>query len=102
MARLERSAIDAALATLDGWTYEEGALTRTVKFATFPDALTFLVRLAFEAEAADHHPDATVSYRDLTLRYVTHSEGGVTDRDVEGARTASRLLAGRGGGGQPT
>lgn len=93
MPRLDRSAIDTALATLDGWTLAGDAFERTVKFPSFADAVAFLVRLGFEAEAADHHPDVRLSYRELTLRYVTHSEGGITERDVEGARRASRLLA---------
>lgn len=93
MPRLDRQAINAALATLDEWSLKDGALARTTKFPAFPDAVAFLVRLAFDAEAADHHPDVALSYRELTLRYVTHSEGGITERDVEGAKTVNRLLA---------
>jgi 4a-hydroxytetrahydrobiopterin dehydratase len=43
-----------------------------------------------DAEAADHHPDITINYRRVTLSFSTHSEGGVTLKDVDGARMADR------------
>jgi 4a-hydroxytetrahydrobiopterin dehydratase len=46
------------------------------------------MRLAFDAEAADHHPDLLVSYKRVTVTWSTHSEGGVTEKDVAGARQA--------------
>jgi 4a-hydroxytetrahydrobiopterin dehydratase len=54
--------------------------------------MAFLLRVAFEAEAADHHPDVTIHYRRLTLSYWTHTEGGVTTRDITGARTADAVF----------
>jgi 4a-hydroxytetrahydrobiopterin dehydratase len=92
MPRLDQPAIDAALATLDAWAHRDGALVKHITFPGFPDAVAFLVRLAFDAEAADHHPDVELRYRNLTLRYVTHSEGGITDRDVAGAAMIDALL----------
>ena len=35
---------------------------------------------------ADHHPDVTINYRRVTVSFTTHSEGGITAKDVEGAR----------------
>ena len=57
-----------------------------------PDAVAFLVRLAFDAETADHHPDVLINYRRVTLTCnSTHSEGGLTEKDFAGARTAEAL-----------
>jgi 4a-hydroxytetrahydrobiopterin dehydratase len=92
MARLTDGQIDEALGRLDGWTRQGSALVKTLTFPSFPDGVAWLVRLAFEAEAADHHPDVTISYRRLTLSYSTHSEGGVTQKDIDGAMTADRLF----------
>jgi 4a-hydroxytetrahydrobiopterin dehydratase len=50
-----------------------------------------VTRLAFDAEAADHHPDILISYKRVTLTYSTHSEGGLTQKDVDGARKADAL-----------
>ena len=48
-------------------------------------------RLAPEAESADHHPDILINYKRVTLTYSTHSEGGLTTKDFDGAATADRL-----------
>jgi len=68
--------------TLDSdWREAGGALERTFKFASFPDAIAFVNRLAELAEGENHHPDIAVSYRTVTVRWTTHSAGGITDRD---------------------
>lgn len=72
------------------WNETDGALERTFEFASFPDAIAFVNRLAELAEGANHHPDIAVSYRCVTVRWTTHSAGGITDRDRElAAATAS-------------
>jgi 4a-hydroxytetrahydrobiopterin dehydratase len=95
MPRLSDADIEDALATLPGWSRQGEALERLFTFPSFPDAVAFVVRLGFAAEAADHHPDLIVNYRRVTVRYSTHSAGGITEKDVEGARTADRLAPGR-------
>ena len=45
-------------------------------------------RLVPGAEAADHHPDLTINYRRVTVVYTTHSAGGLTEKDLAGARMA--------------
>jgi 4a-hydroxytetrahydrobiopterin dehydratase len=82
------------LKALAGWELHEASIRRTFTFAGFPDALAFVVRLGFDAEAADHHPDILVSYKRVTLTYTTHSEGGLTDKDFAGAAAASTLADG--------
>jgi 4a-hydroxytetrahydrobiopterin dehydratase len=88
MPRLSDAEVDAALRTLSGWRRDGNALVRQYTFAGFPDAIAFVTRLAFDAEAADHHPDLHVSYKRVTVSWSTHSEGGVTEKDVQGARQA--------------
>jgi 4a-hydroxytetrahydrobiopterin dehydratase len=93
VARLTDQGIAEALAGLPGWERHGETLQKTFVFPSFPDGVAFLVRLAFEAEAADHHPDVSIRYRQLTLSYWTHVEGGITAKDVEGAGVADRLAA---------
>ena len=57
------------------------------------DAVDFVARLVPHAEAADHHPDITINYRRVTLVYTTHSAGGLTPKDFDGARMADRVAA---------
>ena len=90
--RLTDSEIQERLATLDGWTLEGTAIRKQYTLGGFPDAVAFVARLAFDAEAADHHPDILINYKRVTLTFSTHSEGGLTDKDVEGARKVDSLL----------
>ena len=72
----------------DGWQERDEALEREFEFPSFPEAIAFVNRVAELAEAENHHPDIAVSYRRVTLRWTTHSAGGITDRDRElAART---------------
>jgi 4a-hydroxytetrahydrobiopterin dehydratase len=92
MARLTEDQIRGELARLDGWTLDGNAIRKQFTFAGFPEAVAFVQRLVPEAEAADHHPDVTINYRRVTLSYSTHSEGGLTAKDFEGARMADRKV----------
>ena len=76
---------------LKGWTLDGDTIRKEYAFGSFREAVSFVVRLAFEAEAADHHPDVTISYRKVTLVYSTHSAGGLTGKDFEGATAADRI-----------
>jgi len=93
MALIDDNQVDEALQQLSGWVRRGNRIEREFEFEGFTDAVSFLVRLAFDAEAADHHPDVTIHYRRLTLAYWTHDQGGVTSKDIEGARNAQRLAA---------
>jgi len=88
MALLAGDDIDAALRDLPGWRYADNAIVKEFTFAGFPEAVAFVNRLVPGSEAADHHPDLAVSYRRVTVAFTTHSEGGVTAKDVAGARLA--------------
>jgi 4a-hydroxytetrahydrobiopterin dehydratase len=89
--------IQQRLSGRQDWTLEKGALVRTFTFAGFPDAIAFVTRLAFDAEAADHHPDLEISYKRVTVRWSTHSEGGVTEKDFKGVEQADSAAAARAG-----
>jgi 4a-hydroxytetrahydrobiopterin dehydratase len=89
--RLSEDEIREAVGSLGGWTRQGDAITRQFTFAGFPDAIAFATRLAFDAEAADHHPDIAINYKRVTLTYSTHSEGGLTAKDIEGARAADAI-----------
>ena len=88
---LSQAEIEQGLKTVNGWALEGRAIRKRYTFASFPDAVAFVNRLAPEVEAADHHPDIHISYKRVTLTYSTHSEGGLTTKDFDGAATADRL-----------
>jgi 4a-hydroxytetrahydrobiopterin dehydratase len=73
------------------WREIDGALERTYELASFAGAIAFVNRVAELAEAENHHPDIAIAYRKVTLRWTTHSAGGITDRDRELARLSDGL-----------
>lgn len=74
------------------WVERDDALERQLVFDGFREAIAFVDRLADLAESANHHPDIVISYRNVTVRWTTHSAGGVTDRDRELAARTDELL----------
>ena len=91
--KLSPTEIDQRMKTLQGWRLEGNEITKQFTFAGFPEAVAFVDRLAPKAEAADHHPDILINYKRVTLTYSTHSEGGLTGKDFEGAATADTLAS---------
>lgn len=87
--------VDAAVRDLEGWERADGALRRSVKFGAFLDGIEGVRRVAEHAERKDHHPDIDIRWRTVTFALVTHSEGGITDKDVEMAREINELLGDR-------
>ena len=91
MTRLTDDQIREELKRLDGWALEGNAIKKQFTFKGFPEAVAFVNRLVPGAEAADHHPDITINYRRVNLSYSTHSEGGLTFKDFDGAQMAERV-----------
>ena len=90
---LTAAEIDAALAGLPGWSFAGDALAKDFKFGSFRGAMAFMVRVGFEAEAMDHHPDWTNVYNRVAIRLNTHDAGGkVTAKDVELAKKIQALV----------
>jgi len=79
--RLSESEIEAGLTNLNGWELRDGRLRKQFTFRTFLRAIVFVNSVAYLAESAGHHPDITINYNRVTLRIITHSAGGLTDRD---------------------
>jgi 4a-hydroxytetrahydrobiopterin dehydratase len=79
------------VSTPEGWNETGGALERTFELPSFAEAVTFVNRVAELAEQEGHHPDIEISYKKVTLRWTTHSAGGITDRDYELARRSDGL-----------
>jgi len=91
MPKLSRGEAEQRFQKLTGWALEGDAIRKQYTFANFPDAIAFVNRLAPRAEAADHHPDILINYKRVTLTYSTHSEGGLTAKDFDGAAMADTL-----------
>ena len=91
MTKLTDSEIGKKLATLPGWKYDAGALTREYVFPDFAVAFAFVARLALMAEKANHHPDIDMRYNRVRVGLLSHDSGGVTGRDISMAEAISKL-----------
>ncbi len=90
MSILTEQQVEQQLNKLQDWALEGRAIRKQYTFSDFPAAVAFVNRLVPDAEAADHHPDIVINYRRVTLIYSTHSEGGLTQKDFDGAAMADR------------
>jgi 4a-hydroxytetrahydrobiopterin dehydratase len=79
------------MADPEGWGEVDGALEREFEFPDFRGSMAFVDRVAELAESENHHPDIRISYNRVTLRWWTHTAGGVTDRDRELAARSAEL-----------
>jgi 4a-hydroxytetrahydrobiopterin dehydratase len=84
-----------ALAAMPGWTWDEAgqAIRRRFRFRDFSEAFGFMTRVALAAEKADHHPDWSNGWNRVDIALTTHSEGGVTAKDVALARAIDGFAA---------
>jgi 4a-hydroxytetrahydrobiopterin dehydratase len=84
--------INQACARLEGWTSSQDGLTKTFKFGSFREALSFMVRAGFEAEELNHHPEWTNVYNRVVVKLTTHDAGDkVTAKDVALAERLEKI-----------
>ena len=67
----------------EGWAEVEGALQREFRFNDFAAAIHFVNRLAEVSEEANHHPDISIQWNRVVVRWWTHTANAVTNRDAE-------------------
>lgn len=88
---LSEPEIAEALRGLPGWARAGSAITRTFRFAGFPEAVAFVDRLVAPAEAAHHHPDLLVNHNKVHVTLTTHDAGGLTRKDFDLAKAIQGL-----------
>ena len=74
-----------------GWAEREAALERDFQFGSFVEAIAFVNGLAELAERENHHPDISIRFSLVTVRWSTHTAGAVTDRDRQLAALTDEL-----------
>jgi 4a-hydroxytetrahydrobiopterin dehydratase len=80
--QLNDAEVAAWLAAHPGWERDGDEIRRQFERASFADAIAFVVRIGFLAEAADHHPDLDIRWRTVVVALTTHDAGGLTDLDL--------------------
>lgn len=93
----------AAVEGLDDWRFLLGAIHAHFRAGSFSSAAALVATIAEAADAADHHPDIDVRYRDrVHVVLTTHAAGGLTTLDTQLAAQISRLAAAAGASAEPT
>lgn len=81
------------LALVNGWRLVDGAIEKRFDFPDYHHTIGFVNALAWIANAEDHHPDLALSYGHCTVRFNTHSVGGISINDFICAAKADALVA---------
>jgi len=88
---LSRSKAREEVSKLGNWTVRRSVISKKFVFVDFARAMRFVNRVAKLAEAANHHPDITISYNRVKLALTTHDEGGLTMKDFRLAGRINKL-----------
>jgi 4a-hydroxytetrahydrobiopterin dehydratase len=93
-AKLTGTARSDALTALTQWKEVPGrdAIKRDLKFKDFSQAWGFMCRVALEAEKADHHPEWSNVYNNVSIVLSTHDAGGVSEKDVALAKFIDSIV----------
>lgn len=89
---LSKDRISQELQDLKGWTHENDKISKEYQFENFREAMSFITRIAFEAEEQVHHPELFNVYNTVSISLSTHDAGGkVTEKDIKLAKTIESL-----------
>ena len=83
---LSNEQLEQFLIELAEWRIKDEKLFRVLRFKDFNKAIEFMNQVAITAEAMDHHPEWSNVYNKVEIYLVTHSEGGITQLDIDLAR----------------
>ena len=92
MALLAQTEIQSTVDKLDGWTYSDNAIHKTITFDSYMDGIQFVNQLAEHAEAINHHPDLTIGWCKVGVIFTSHDQGGVTDQCIAMAKAVHSIL----------
>ncbi|MBI1336990.1 MAG: 4a-hydroxytetrahydrobiopterin dehydratase [Phycisphaera sp.] len=97
----EQEITERLASELPHWEYRDGWVRRKYKTIGWPYTLLVVNAVGHIAEAACHHPDLSVSYGEVTVKLMTHSAKGVTDKDFELAKLIEQHVTWLPGEGSP-
>ena len=78
---LSRKQIVEYLKQIPGWKLKRGVIEKTFSFKNFYETIAFVNAMAFIANSQNHHPDLEVGYNKCSVKYSTHSVGGLSKND---------------------
>lgn len=92
-AALAAADVAVLLAQVPGWAVVDGALQRQIANSDYARLLSFVNAVAWLAQREDHHPELQLSWGRCTVRWHTHSVGGLSINDFICAAQVDALLS---------
>jgi 4a-hydroxytetrahydrobiopterin dehydratase len=92
MKKLSEKEINDKLKEFEGWEFYENSIQTKFEFEDFKETFSIMTRIAFEAEAQQHHPEWTNVYNNLSISLSTHDAGGVTQKDFDLALAIEKII----------
>lgn len=92
--KLPPDRIRVFLGEVVGWVLVEkdAAISRTFSFKDYWQTMGFVNAVAWVAHSEDHHPDMSVHYNKVVVRWNTHAVNGLTENDFICAAKVDELL----------
>ena len=79
-------------AELPDWQLGDDTIERSFATTGWKSSLMVANVVGYLAETAWHHPELSVGYDTVKVVLTTHSEGGVTEKDIELAKKIDELV----------
>ncbi len=92
LAPLTEAEIDAHLQNLNGWTRESGSIHKEFQLESYVAGLAFATAAGVVCDGLNHHPDMTIGWKKVRLRFTTHDVGSqLTELDFKAAAAVEGL-----------
>lgn len=91
MNKLDDVSVASRLGKLPGWQRSGGEIAKTFNFKNYYETMAFVNATAWISHREDHHPELEIGYNKCTVRYSTHSVGGLSEKDFQCAEKIESL-----------
>jgi len=91
--KLSHEELNFVLKDLDKWYIENNSLKKRFYTKGFAQTLGYVTSIGALCQQFDHHPDyLTLKYQEIEVSFSTHTEGGITEKDVNIAKQIEKLF----------
>jgi len=87
--RLSDEEIEAQLPA--GWARDGDEIVRVFEFDDYLAGVAFASEVGEISEEQFHHPEITIRYEKVEVRFTTHDAGGITEKDIDMAERCNDL-----------
>ncbi len=79
------------LSSFTNWKIKQKEISKIFIFVNFLEAIAFVKKVSVRAEKMNHHPDIDIRYNMVKIILSTHTEGGITKKDIELAKKIEKI-----------